>query len=300
MTNATIPTIASVGPNLPLPLLEATGRYGGPLSIDLDRPVTDAGQWLESKFAPWAPLALQAWADGVYDHLERVVFSRADDTAQRLYYYVCELQRRGRIGGPQALLFDIATIPRPSSRERTAQKVRELAAMLAIDDEALERAIVVSNDRLLSGRDGERDGPACLLAGSPTPDRRLHDAIEAQGFAAFGKTLAEYWSTPGTIIECGTGDPAGAIGASLHEGAIGPRSFADRSDLLRDSLTRVRARAAILWRIEEDEAQVWHLPAERRVLQESGVPHLVMTRRDWFARDGAVGEIANFLKGLPK
>ncbi len=300
MTNANAPAIASVGPNLPLPLLEATGRYAGSLPIDLDRDATGAGRWLESKFAPWAPLVLQAWADGAYDHLERVVFSRADDTAQRLYYYVCELQRRGRIGGPEALIFDIATIPRPSSRERTAQKVRELAAMLAVDDEALERAIVASNDELVFGRDGEGDGPACLLAGSPAPDRRLHDAVEAEGFVAFGRTLAEYWSAPGPIVECGTGDPAGAIGASLHQGVIGPRSFADRSELLRESLAHVRARAAILWRIEEDEAQVWHLPAERRVLEESGVPHLVLTRRDWFARDGAIGEIANFLKGLPK
>lgn len=299
MTTAIVPAIASVGPNLPLPVLQATGRYGGPLRIDLDRDVVEAGGWLESKFAPWAPLVLQAWADGAYDSLERVVFSRADDTAQRLYYYVCELQRRGRIGGPQAVICDIAMIPRASSRERTAQKVRELADMLGVDDDALERAIAASNDERACGSERAADGAACLLAGSPTPDRRLHDAVEAAGFVAFGRTLAEYWSGRGPI-ESGTGDPATAIAVSLHEAAAGPRSFVDRSELLRKSLATVRARAAILWRIEEDEAQVWHLPAERRVLQESGVPHLVMTRRDWFARDGAIEEIADFLKGLPE
>ena len=123
--------------------------------------------------------------------------------------------------------------------------------------------------------------------------------MAAAGFVAFGRTLAEYWSGRGPIESC-TGDPATAIAVSLHEAAAGPRSFVDRSELLRKSLATVRARAAILWRIEEDEAQVWHLPAERRVLQESGVPHLVMTRRDWFARDGAIEEIADFLKGLPE
>ena len=285
--------IASAGPNLPLAVLRATGAYAGPLPIDLDKSVTTASLWMESKFAPWAPLALQAWADGDYDHFDRVVFSRADDTAQRFYYYVCELQRRGLVGGPEALLFDVAMIPRQSSLERTEQKIRELADLLGVGDAVIEEAIAPASDAFDHG-----DRPVCLIAGSPMPDRRLHDAVEAAGFAPVGQTLADYWGEEAGAVERGTGNPCAAIARSLHTSASGPRSFADRSTLLASRLAQSGAKAAILWRIEEDEAQVWHLPAERGVLEHSGVPHLVLTRRDWFAQDGASAEITEFLAGV--
>ena len=285
--------IASVGPNLPLAVLRATGAYAGPLAIDLKKQVTSAEAWIESKFAPWAPLALQAWADGDYDYLSHVVFSRADDTAQRFYYYVCELQRRGLIGGPEPVMFDIAMIRRPTSLERTTQKVRELAQLFDVDKAAVEAAIVDA-----PGPTSSPDQPVCLIAGSPLPDRRLHDAAEAAGFAAIGQTLAEYWSDEGPTIERGSRDPAAAIARGLHLGATGPRSFADRAALLEEQIAATDAKAVVLWRIEEDEAQVWHLPAERRMLDESGVPHLVLTRADWFARDGAPEQITQFLKGV--
>ena len=53
-----------------------------------------------------------------------------------------------------------------------------------------------------------------------------------------------------------------------------------------------------LFELEEDEAQAWHLPAQRAALASEGLPALVMTRRDWLARDGAGDEIAAFLQGI--
>ena len=58
------------------------------------------------------------------------------------------------------------------------------------------------------------------------------------------------------------------------------------------------AEAVVLWQIEEDEAQAWHLPSQRAALAREGLPALVMTRRDWLARDGAADEIAGFLQGI--
>ena len=128
--------IATVGPCLPYDLLEATGRHAGPLSWRLDRPTPRADAWLESKFPGWARSILEDWADGCFDELSAVLFSRADDAAQRLYYYVCELQRRGLISGPEALILDVAKIPRPSSEAHTIEAVRRLARELGLDDEA--------------------------------------------------------------------------------------------------------------------------------------------------------------------
>ena len=56
--------------------------------------------------------------------------------------------------------------------------------------------------------------------------------------------------------------------------------------------------SAVLWFSEEDEANVWELPRLRDTLAARGVPMLVMARRDEASADGALTEIAAFLKGL--
>ena len=291
--------IALAGPNLPHEVLAAAGCHAGPVPLDLARETPRAQQWLESKFAPWAFPLVEGWAAGDFDHLDAVLFSRAEDTSQRLYYYLCELQRRGLVGGPRPLIFDVAKIPRPSSREHTVAAVRKLAAELGVSDAQLEEAIAEANvARLMAGAAPE--GRTCLLHGTPPPDQRLHQAIAAAGFAAVGPTLEQSWLQPGPPVAEGSGDPAAALGAQLHARAEGSRSFADPSARLRADIAASKAAAVILWRIEEDEAQTWQLPAERRVVDELGLPALVLTRRDWFARDGAADEITAFLKDLDR
>ena len=291
--------IAIAGPNLPLDLLAATGRDAGPLPFDPERETPRARQWLESKFAPWAPPLLEAWAEGAYDSIDQVLFSRADDTSQRLYYYICDLQRRGAIGGPEPLICDIAKIPRPTSEARTIAKLRELAERLEVADDALEEAILAGNQRRATPANIP-EGKVCLLAGTAPPDRRLHDAIAAAGFVPFGLTLAENWADLGPAVEEGTGDPLAALGRQLHLREGGSRSFADPAALLGRAMECAGSAAVVLWRIEEDEAQTWHLPAERRLLERSGLPNLVLTRRDWLARDGAADEITAFLQEIDR
>ena len=289
--------IALAGPNLPHEVLLAAGVHGGPLPYVPDRPVNSAREWLENKFAPWAPVVLEAWVEGEYDEFQAVLFSRADDTSQRLYYYVCELQRRGLIGGPEALIFDAAKIERQSSVDHTVAQVRALAHRLGSSDEALESAIVQGNV-LRAQRAAPASGPVCLLAGSPPPDRRLHDAIVAAGFVPAGATLAEQWTELGAPVQAGTGDPAGAIGRQLHAQPEGARSFADRGKILAAAAMASGCDAVVIWQIEEDEIRSWSLPAERRALDALGLPYLVMTRRDWLAGDGAIEEIGDFLTGV--
>lgn len=291
--------IASIGPNLPLDLLAASGRYSGAVAFDPERTTPAAQQWLESKFAPWAFCVLESWAEGAYDAFEAVVFSRADDTAHRLYYYVCELQARGLIGGPEPLVFDVAKIDRASSVERVASQLRSLADRLGVTAGALAEAIRQSNanrrERLASHPSGVRP---CLLVGTAPPDRRLHDVIEGAGFHPLGQTIAEDWSASGAPVSEDEEDPFHALARQINTNPHGPRSLADPGETLRRQIASTDPQAVILWRIEEDEAQAWHLPAQIATMRESGLPHLVLTRRDWLCRDGVKQEIDTFLQEI--
>ncbi len=291
--------IAHVGPNMPLDLLRATGRHAGQLAFDPDRPTPAADKWMEQKFAPWARSILQAWTDGAYDGLDQVVFSRAEDSVQRLYYYLCELQRRGLIGGPEALILDIAKIPRPSSLARTTDCLRLLADRLGVDAALLRQSVEACN-RERAGPAAPRPSRQCLLTGTPPPDRRLHAAIEAAGFAPLGATLPETWAALGEPVDLATGDVFDALARQVHQSAASPRAFVSAGGSLAGEIAASGAEAVILWQIEEDESQAWHLPAQRAALAEAGVPALVMTRRDWLARDGVLGEVGDFLQGIAR
>lgn len=289
--------IAHVGPNLPQDLLRATGRHAGPLRFDPERPTPAADRWMESKFAPWARTILEGWAAGDYDEFEQILFSRADDSAQRLYYYLCELQRRGLVGGPEPLILDVAKVPRASSVGRTEFSLRKLADGWGVDGTALAGAIEACNAERAAAKP-EAGQRSCLLAGTPPPDRRLHDVAARAGFNLVGSTLTETWNHLGMPIDALAGDPIAALARQIHADPAGPRSFADAGAALAQAIAESHAEAVVLWQIEEDEAQAWHLPAQRAALAREGLPALVMTRRDWLARDGAADEIVAFLEGI--
>ncbi len=288
---------AYAGPNLPHDLLEATGRNGGPLTWNVDRATPAADRWLESKFAPWTRSVLQDWADGALDHLEAVVFSRADDSAQRLYYYLCELRRSGAIKGPEPLVLDIAKSPRASSIARDEVALRKLAERLGVGEAALHSAIAAGNARRAGTVASTGGGKVCLIAGSPLPDGRMHRMVEQSGWSAIGRTLAEEWGDMEPAVDEGP-EPFAALARQLHARHLDTRGFFDRSGALTEVARRSGAKAAILWLIEEDDTTVWHLPAMRAALETQGLPVMVATRRDWSCRDGIDAEISAFLAGV--
>ena len=87
-------------------------------------------EFLESAHAPELRIIVEQWLAGELDFLDAVIFSRTDESAQRIYYYLCELQRRGLCGGPRPLLFDLAKIARPTSIEHSRESTRRLAEEL--------------------------------------------------------------------------------------------------------------------------------------------------------------------------
>src|SRR5690606_31861299 len=138
--------IGFVGPDIPIEVLIASGRPYGHLPWRADRATPWADRWLESSFPYWARSILEQWHDGVFDALDTVVFSRADDASQRLYYYVRELQRNGKLRGPAPRIFDVALIPRESSLAHTEAAVHELMRALDVDVEALPSAFERANE----------------------------------------------------------------------------------------------------------------------------------------------------------
>lgn len=291
--------IASLGPDLPQDLLAATGVHAGLLPWDIDRETPAADRWLESKFPRWTYSVLQDWLDGRLDHLDAVVFSRADDGAQRLYYYISELRRLGEVGGPEPLIFDVAKIGRASSAQHMVASVRKLADRLGVGEIALERGIAETNVRRanVTAAADAQPGRVCLIAGTPPPDRRLHGMVERAGWIAAGETLGDAWADPGPPVEEGTGDPFAALARQLHARRADVRAFFDRAQALEAQADECGALAAVLWFAEEDDARVWHLPAQRDVLARIDIPALILTRRDWRANDGVEAEIAAFLQG---
>ncbi|MBB4614954.1 hypothetical protein [Novosphingobium taihuense] len=288
---------AYAGPNLPHDLFEATGRNAGPLTWNIDRAMPAADRWLESKFAPWTRSTLQDWADGALDHLEAVVFSRADDSAQRLYYYLCELRRAGSIRGPEPLVLDIAKSPRESSIARDEVALRKLAERFGVDEAALSVAILAGNEKRAASTIEPLGEKVCLIAGSPLPDARMHRMVARSGWSAVGRTLADEWQDAGNLVD-EDGDSFAALARQLHARRLDTRGFFDRSGALTDVARNSGANAAILWLIEEDDTTVWHLPAMRTALEAQGLPVMVATRRDWSCADGIDTEIAAFLAGV--
>jgi hypothetical protein len=318
-----------VGFDVPQDLVFATGLPCVHLPWHVDRPTPFADRFLESSFPGWARSIVERWSTGEFDGLRAVVFSRGDDASQRLYYYVRELQRSGRLGGPEALVMDVARIPRESSRRHTREALAILASSLEVDEAAWRRGIARANAlrdvfadlALRRGADGaaahrfaraslfadlttlgapvgaQGVGARVLLAGSAPPDERLHQAVQRAGGAIVAETHGYGLARLGAKLDAGAADPVAAVAANLLA-ASGPRSFDDPAEMLSTAFGTSGADAVILWLTREDEALAWHVPAIRRRFAERGVPRLELVARRWDGADGALVEIESFVRSL--
>jgi hypothetical protein len=321
--------VAFVGLDLPIEILLASGRPFGHLPWRRTEQSAWADQWLESSFPFWARSILEQWHDGAFDGLDLVVFSRADDASQRLYYYVRELRRRGKLAGPEPRIFDIALAPRASSLAHTVASVVDLMALLHVGPASLaggiERAnrlrrsvAAIEHARSSEGPWHERlwraalwsdptrwlddvvsppqagDRPRVLLAGSMPADGRLHEAVEAGGASVVAEAHALAPSRFGPEIAAGETPGAPLIARRLRQLSVGPRAFFDRAAWLASRARTARADAVILWLMREDEALAWTLPAQRSGLTEAGVPTLVLPAARWQADDDTLDRITDF------
>ena len=322
-----------VGADVPLELLLATQRPFGHLPWQTERQWPWAARWLESGFPGWAFSILEDWHQGRFDTLRKVVFSRAEDAAQRLYYYVRDLQRRGELGGPEALILDVALIPRDSSLQHTAAAIRETAAALDCTEDDLRGAMPRADAlrlrlaalQAVRGADGphfeklgraalfsdasrwigevpveaaRRDRLRVLLAGSVPPDERLHAAAESGGASIVAETHVHALSRHGAPLPGMDESPSLSIARALVTRSIGPRSFIDRPSWILREARQARAQAVVLWLTREEEALAWHVPGLRRALAEADLPVLVLSSARWQGDDGAPEAIAQFCRSV--
>ncbi len=323
-----------VGLDIPADLLSVPGRVSCHLPWRKHASHTVAARWLETSFPGWAFSIVEDWADGRFNCFEQVVFSRGEDASHRLYYYICELQRRGQLAGPRPLVFDIARIPRDSSRRHTVGALRKLMQDLAIDDQHLVAGIHHTNDlrKAFSGLQRRRTGPGRLyeklvraslfedvggllgdpafdrqsehssgtvvLVGSTPPDDSLHTAVESAGWTVIEEFHERSMHRLGAAVDPTTADPAGSVALGWLDHQDGKRRFTDPAQSIATRLRDRKVDAAVLWSMREDESLAWRVPAQRAALAAAGIPTLVLTARSWNVDDGAADEIHHFLRGL--
>ena len=323
--------IGFVGADLPIDVLAATGRTYGHLPWRSEGATPWADGWLESGFPQWTRYLLEDWHAGRFDLLSKVVFSRADDASQRLFYYVRELQSRGELAGPAPLIFDIALLPRATSLAHTVAALQALATQFDVGTSHLFEGIARVNTvrrclatiqasrncdgaayerlaraALFSDADwiahfkaptGTVTNPRVLLAGSVPPDDRLHRAVEASGATVVAEAHVHALCRLGQPLTVEDDDPWNSLARHLRANSVAPRSLIDRSDWIVAQARQSQATAVVLWLTREEEGLAWHVPAQRRALQAAGIPCLALTSRRWHADDGASAEIEEFCRG---
>lgn len=324
-----------VGLDIPPDLLLAGNAASCHLPIRVPRDPSRTAIWLESSFPQWAHSILESWREGEFACFDQVIFSRGDDASHRLYYYICELQRQGRIGGPQALVYDVARIPRESSRRYSADALRHLASRLGLDAAALMRGVQKANEwrqrfadirlrrrglgsfyeRLVRAslytdpcellRDWTPDpeepsGGAVILAGSTPPDERIHRLVEQAGWNIVEELYDRSLTRLGTEVDITAADLPRAITDRWLAQHFTARDFHDPAAELLEAVQRTKAHAVILWCTREDDALAWRVVAQRTALERAGIASLVLVARSWAFDDGADVEIQSFLGGIAR
>lgn len=178
--------VGYVGADAPVELIIAAGAY--PLRVpgiaEIDTTVVD--RYLESTFTADVRSIAALYLRGDLDFLESLILPRSNDSAQRLYYYLCELRSRGLAAGPTPLIFDLAKIPRASSRLHTRWATTRLAEELGVKSESLPGAIGHRNRRreFLKRCAALRAGESGLRGSTADSIFRAADLCEAKSFDA--------------------------------------------------------------------------------------------------------------------
>ena len=139
--------IGFVGAEIPVELIIASGAYPVRLASTADAKTGIADLYLESTFMPDVRLIAEQYLEGALNFMQSVILPRSNDSAQRLYYYLSDLRTQQFQDAPAPLIFDLAKIPRDSSKVHSRLATQRLAGEIGVMSSALPGAIRDRNRR---------------------------------------------------------------------------------------------------------------------------------------------------------
>jgi hypothetical protein len=325
--------IGYVGTDVPVELILASGARPIRLRGVSAAPTTHADRFVEASFSGPTRHIAEQWLAGELDALAAVIFSRSDDSAQRLYYYLCELQRTGQCGGPQPLLYDVARIQRSSSLAHTLASTRELATQIGAQSVRLPGAIAqVQRRRTLQARlAGQR--AAARIHGSLSYravraadvcwtaefDDRFEQWLDTLEPIAIGRRLVLIGSEPvderlhdaveaagATVVAeineavapelpaFARDDPFAAVGTHAHRRIHAARTLLSGSDLLTARVRALRADGAILWCTASDTGLAWEVPRIEQAVRDAGCAVLKLVLQEADVDATTLGSVTSF------
>jgi hypothetical protein len=330
--------IGMLGVDIPVELVIATEatpvQLGSNAAIQSDFALAD--RFLENSFSLQSRIVAQQWLTGDLDPLEAVVFSRSDDSAQRLYYYMCELQRLGECRGPRPVLYDVARIPRDSSLAHTIESTKSLAAELgvradrlpaaarrvAMRAELLNRLMTLrASDAVPSGSVAHRIFRVARLDWSDELDRSLQTWLAVPNVSRPQRRLLLVGSVPAdeTLHVALEAEGATVVGevneippfmASNEQSAISVETIAHRiyhgtraaRALLQSpsdivkTAQALRVDAVIVWMLATDTGLAWEAPRIDRALREAHFPLLMLTSQPDVWDQEVLAQAAHFVR----
>lgn len=330
--------IGYVGNDVPVALVLAANALPVRLRAAADREPTSADRFVEHSFAwPQRSIADQ-WLTGSLDHLHTVIFSRSDDSGQRLYYYLCELQRRGLGAGPRPLLYDVAGLDRQASFEHTLDSTRLLAGQLGSAPHRLEAGLqrVRQREQLAQAVRARRLLPAPLRGSAGWAFEFATGCDWREAFDDAARPWLERSSLlhmPLRVLLAGDPPPDDqlhlaieACSASVVRELTESTSASERTQ--RDALAAIadefqrrkspalamrgnarwlvdeardhRADAVLLWLSEQDEALPWEIARQVHSLRDAGIPTLLLARQPAHVSAASLTQVMHFLRGLRK
>lgn len=329
--------VGYVGADNPIELILAAQARPIRLRGRSSLPTANADRFVEASFSASSRRIAEQWLAGEFDALQTVIFSRSDDNAQRLYYYVCELQRTGQCAGPTPLLFDIAGIQRASSAAYTVESVQRLAASLGTVPAQLPRAIAQAQRRfhLLTRFAQQRAmghipgtlAHRVLRAAESRWTIEFDDAFEQwldslrptttyrrlvlvgsepaderlhEAIEAVGATFVAEINEAAHVdhVAHAYEDPLVAIATRCHRRMHDAQAVLRSADLLTKRIRSLQADGAVLWLAASDTGLAWEAPRIEHGLRSAGCAVLRLVLQGADADAATLERVAHFSRTL--
>ncbi|GAB1263356.1 2-hydroxyacyl-CoA dehydratase subunit D [Aurantivibrio infirmus] len=134
--------------NIPLELIEAAGMMPFHLNGDPKQNTEHADEFMEPAFDPITRVIFDSLLKGDFEFVDLILLPRSNDAQQRLYYYICEIQRKHpHYKLPPVFLVDLLSSPRATTEKHNLLKFKEFLTFLesftesVIDEQKISAAI---------------------------------------------------------------------------------------------------------------------------------------------------------------